>query len=102
MKTEYRFQARLAITGPRDTFGLDQFVIAGPIIGHPNQSSLTESEDWEMIECDIIIIPKKIHRKINPTYKNARLDQVALMVSNDKDWSESKEFKQDEHEEYFR
>jgi hypothetical protein len=98
---KYSFHARLAITGPRDAFGLDQFIIGGPIIAHPEQDSLVKSGEWEMLECEIIIIPKKIHRKINPAFKNIRLDHAAQLVSSDKDWSEPEEFKQSKDEEYY-
>lgn len=100
--TKLHFQARLAITGPRDKMNLDQFAISGVLLGHPNQEKLSTSDDnWNMVECEVIITPKKIHKGIKEQYKNCRLDQVAQLVGDEDYWTEHVTYDEDPLDEFF-
>ena len=68
--------------------GLNQIMLGGVGLT-PETIDYNEDGHWEMMECDVIIIPK--NRKVikgNSIVKNGRIDQVMLNLSNDKDWEE--------------
>lgn len=81
---EYIYQGRIAICAPRESGGFKQHAISAVIIAHPGQSILSESEDWENIQCEIIIRPIKKIGVAN--IKGMRLDHAALALSKDDQW----------------
>jgi len=89
--SKLHFKGRIAISGPA-AMGpdgeLSQYKIGGALIALKDMP-VVKGQNWEMIECDVIIIPTKIHRTIKDSMKSARLDQVALTVGKDGYWSDT-------------
>ena len=84
-----QFKGRLAISGPREkgSENLSQYIVGGALVGLKDMP-VTKSDGWEMIECDVIIIPTKIHRKVHESFKGAKLDMVAQIVHDGRKWSQ--------------
>ena len=85
---EYIYQGRIGICGPRDAGTFNQHGISAVLIAKKGQPLLSDSDDWENIQCEIIIRPiKKIG---NAKIKNLRLDHVATILGDDKQWTKKK------------
>jgi hypothetical protein len=85
---EYVYQSRIAICEPRTVGEFNQFGFAGVLICPKGQSNISESDDWENIQCEITIRPIKSLGVAK--LKNMRLDQVALTLGDDKSWVKNK------------
>ena len=81
---EYIYQGRIAICAPDDSGPFKQHKLSGVLIALQDQPIISESLDWEGIQCEIIIRP--IKRLGNPVIKGMRLDQVALTLGSDDQW----------------
>lgn len=81
---EYVYQGRIAISAPREAGPYKQHAISAVLIANSGQPVLSECEQWENIQCEIIIRPiKKIGvSKMN----NLRLDQAAMALGKDDQW----------------
>ena len=84
MEEEYIFQGRIAVCEPRDKDIFNQNSISGVLISLKGQPLLSESKDWENVQCEIVIRP--IKRLGTAKIKNMRLDQACLALSDDKQW----------------
>lgn len=84
MEEEFVFQGRIAICEPVEMEPYHQYRIAGALICPDGQPQLSESANWENIQCEIIIRPLK--RLGTMKIKNARLDHAALALGTDKEW----------------
>lgn len=86
--SKLNFKGRIGISGgPKmgPNGELMQYKIGGVLIGL-KEMEVVKSQGWEMIECDVTITPTKIYREIEDTMKSARLDQVAMVVSDLSYW----------------
>jgi len=91
---EYVFQARIAVTGARDSGPYNQFAFGGSLLAHKDQPLLTETGQWENIQCEIIIRPLK--RIGESKHSNIRLDHAATSVGDDSQWVKPSKNKNDE------
>lgn len=82
----FTYAGRLVRT-VREIKGLKQVTMGVVGLSDEDQEYNIEGE-WERLDCDIIIIPKKKYRLINPDAKNARLDQVMFLLGKEKSWRE--------------
>ena len=82
----YGFQARIAFS-VADKKGFNQIRFGGVGLTLEEQDYDKEKGGWEMVECDIIIIPtaKKV-LKDSSSVRNGRIDQVMQVLSEDKHW----------------
>lgn len=83
---EFIYQGRIAICKPnkvaKGTF--IQHGFAGVLVALSGQELISNSDEWENIQCEIIIRP--IKRLGVAKIKGMRLDQAAMSLSNDNDW----------------
>jgi len=85
MEQEYVFQGRIAVCGPRKVHGAIQHGISAVLVStDKDQPLLSNSPDWENIQCEIIIRP--IKNLGVAKIKNMRLDQAAQALSNESQW----------------
>lgn len=73
-----RGEARLLITERKDERipeGLKKIGIDGIVISDSYLSELKDIGDFSMLECEVIIIPKKLHMKAKDGYENASICQ---------------------------
>jgi len=86
---EYIYQGRIAICSPSEVGGkYHQYRLSGVLICPDGQPKISESMDWEGIQCEVIIRP--IKRMGNPKIKGQRLDTVAQCLSMEDEWIKSK------------
>lgn len=99
MKThkEIVFSGRLALSGPRHPAeGIDQYIIGGAVLSKSGQP-VTKSDGWEMIECEVIIRPTKIHRKGKSGHiTHGRLDHVVMSLG-DEHWEGTEVYEQEQN-----
>jgi hypothetical protein len=81
---EYIYQGRIAICKPDEVGPYNKHKLSGVILAPAGQEIISDSGDWEGIQCEIIIRP--LLRFGNPKQKGLRLDQVALTLGTDKQW----------------
>ena len=94
LEEEYIYQGRIGICGPREAGQFNQHGISAVLIAHKGQPLLSDSGDWENIQCEIIIRP--IKRIGNAKMTGLRLDHVATILGDDKQWVQTKlDFKED-------
>lgn len=84
MEEEYVYQGRIAVCAPDEAGPFNQHKLSAVLIAHKGQPVITESLEWEGIQCEIIIRP--IKRLGNPKIKGMRLDQVALTLGKSDQW----------------
>lgn len=80
------YQGRIART-VRDIGDMNQVAISGVLVS-PEDQEYNDEGRWERIDCDIIIVPKK--RYTIEKERGLRLDQVAMVLSDDSYWKEIK------------
>ena len=86
---EFVYQGRIAICSPRKIKGMVQHAISGVLISpDPKQTILSNAEDWENIQCEIIIRPIKSLGVAK--IKNMRLDSAAMALGDDRQWEKKK------------
>ena len=91
-KEEYIFQARVAIDSAQDIGnGLNRFKIAGALICPAGQPDISETDQWEGIQCEVIIRP--IKRMGTNKIKNIRMDHAAMALGDDRQWTKKKDDK---------
>lgn len=83
------YQARLVRTIRASHNGMKQTTMGVIAISKEEQDELGNGLDWERMDCDIIIIPRK-QFSCPENLKNARLDQATMGLANDKAWKEIK------------
>jgi len=81
---EYTFQARIAVCGTRKKFGMNQNTIGGVLLSPKGAPLITKSDDWENIQCEIIIRP--IKRLGTAKIKNMRVDMATMALGNESNW----------------
>ena len=85
LKDEFRFMARIAVTGARPVGDdISKFMIGGAFLCPSDVEPITTSGQWEGIACEVIIRPLKTMGELN--IKNARLDHAVLALSDDDAW----------------
>lgn len=71
-------QARLIISKYQEKkakkIGLTKYLIAGVMLSDIDLSQVDSK--WNMLECDIVIVPKMLHSKHNGNTDGYRLDQM--------------------------
>jgi len=62
--------------------------------GYSTDEILATKNGWEMLECELVVIPKRIYRKNKePNFGNLRLDQAIVSNFADREaWEECEEF----------
>lgn len=91
MEEEYVYQGRMAVCGPRKVGDgqFNQHAIGAVLIAHSGQPLISDSGDWENIQCEIIIRPiKKLGKS---KVKGMRVDQATLYLSQDENWTKESE-----------
>jgi hypothetical protein len=82
---EFVYQGRIAICSPRKIKGMIQHGISAVMISpNPKQPLLSTADNWENIQCEIIIRP--IKRLGTMKIKNARLDHAAQALGDESQW----------------
>jgi hypothetical protein len=81
---EYKYQGRIAICSPRPLDDFNQHGISAVLIADGRQPLLSNSKEWENIQCEIIIRP--IRRLGEFKIPNARLDHVAQALGDESQW----------------
>jgi len=82
---EFIYQGRIAICEPREAGKhFKSHGISAVLVSHEGQPNLSDSRDWENIQCEIIIRPLK--RLGTLKNRNLRMDQAALYLSDDNAW----------------
>jgi hypothetical protein len=82
----FTYAGRLVRT-VRQINGLNQVMMAVIGLSDEDQEYNIEGE-WERLDCDIFIIPRKKYRLVDSDAKNARLDQVMGLLGEEKSWRE--------------
>lgn len=83
------YQARLVRTIRDSQNGMKQTTMGVVAISKAEQNELGDGQNWERMDCDIIIIPRK-QFDCTDKIKNARLDQATMSLSDDEAWKEKK------------
>lgn len=84
MPEEYVYQGRIAISGARDAGQFNQNSMSGVLVSPKGQPEISELDDWECIQCEVIIRP--IKRLGKAKIKNMRLDQAAGCLGDESQW----------------
>jgi len=80
------YVGRLIRTNLGNKQGFNRLMLGGIVLSPEDQKDV--SDGWELMECDVIIVPKKVQVPNNDWGKNARIDQVMMTIQNDKDWKD--------------
>lgn len=81
----YVFQARLALDGGQavgDAF--TKIKVAGVLVAHQGQPLIVDTDDWDGIQCEVIIRP--IKRLGTSKIKGMRMDMAAQQLAKDDAW----------------
>lgn len=86
---EFVYQGRIAICSPRKVNGSIQHGISAVLVSLDAKQPLMSTKDnWENIQCEIIIRP--IKRLGTMKIKNARLDHAAMALGDESQWEKLK------------
>ena len=80
----FHYEGRLVRT-VRNIEGINQ--VAMGVIGLSEEDQEYLGGQWERMDCEIIIIPKKKYSPSN-LVKNLRIDQCMQMLNKDEEWEE--------------
>ena len=61
-------------------------MVGGVVLSPEKQDDI--SNEWELVDCDVIIVPKKVQVPNTGWGKNARIDQMIMGIGDDKNWKD--------------
>ena len=66
--------------------GFNRLMVGGVVLSPEKQDDI--SNEWELVDCDVIIVPKKVQVPNIGWGKNARIDQMIMGIGDDKNWKD--------------
>jgi hypothetical protein len=82
--TEFTYQGRIVISKSKADRGFKKNLMAGVLLSMEGQPDMVDTDEWENVQCEIIIRPIK-SLGIAKT-KGLRVDQAIQAVSDDSQW----------------